>query len=175
MKKTLLGIILLGMICSCGCGYSTRSALPAKWRTISISHFANKIDYTNASKRSLYIPLMEVKVRNGVVRRFQYDGNLKIADENMADLVLTCELVDYVRDVMRYTDNDDPWEYRIRILVNLKLTEGKDGPVVWEENGFAGETSYFVSGAQMKSESTAVDAAVTDLSRRIVERTIENW
>ena len=175
MRRIVSGMVLLGMISLCGCGYSTRSALPARWRTIAIPHFANKIDLANASKRSLYIPLLEVKVRNGVVSRFQYDGNLRVADENVADLVLTGELIDYVRDVLRYTDDEDPLEYRIRISVNLKLTEGKGGPVVWEENGFSGETSYFVSGTQAKSESTAIDAAVTDLSRRIVERLIENW
>lgn len=175
MKKTLLGILLLGIICLSGCGYSTRSALPAKWRMIAIPHFVNKIDLANASKRSLYIPLLEVKVRNGVISRFQYDGNLRVADENMADLVLSGELLDYTREVLRYDDSQNPVEYRIRISVNLTLTEGKGGPVVWAENGFSGETSYFISGAQSKSESAAIDAAVLDLSRRIVERTIENW
>ena len=137
--------------------------------------FANKIDYAAENKRNLYLPLLEVNVRNGIINRFQFDGNLKIAKEPDADLVLAGELVDYTREVLRYTDNNDPLEYRIQIVTNLKLNKGKDGPVVWQENGFVGEATYFVSGPQIKSESAAVDDAVTDLSRRIVERTVENW
>ncbi len=175
MKKIFWSVLSLVLIFGAGCGYTAHSALPAGWQTVYVPPFANKIDYTTDNKRNLYLPLLEVQVRNGVISRFQFDGNLKVAKADDADLVLTGELIDYTRDAVRYTDNNDVLEYRIRIIVNLKLTEGKDGPLVWEEKGFAGESSFFVSGAQAKPESTAVNDAVTDLSRRIVERTIENW
>jgi len=40
---------------------------------------------------------------------------------------------------------------------------------------FTGNTSYFTTGTQAKSEATAVNDALTDLARRIVERTVEQW
>lgn len=174
MKKAFWGICLLAVYLS-GCGYTTRSALPSSWRTIYVPPFANKIDYTNENKRTLYIPLMEVKVREGIVSRFQFDGNLKIAKEATADLILQGELVDYSRGAVRYTDNDDVQEYRIYISVNLKLTEVPSGEVVWEENGFTGEASYFLTGPHARSETLAVNDAITDLARRVIERTVENW
>jgi len=168
-------LVLVAGLGVSGCGYSTRSALPSSWRTICVLQFANKVDYTSESKRSLYLPLLEVKVGSAVISRFQYDGNLKIAKSDTADLVLEGELVDYDRAALRYDNNDNVTEYRVRIVTNLKLTEGKDGEVIWEEQGFAGEASYFASGAQGTSETSAVENAIQDLARRIVERTIENW
>lgn len=158
-----------------GCGYATHSALPADWRTIHVAPFANKIDYSNPSKRNLYLPLLEVKARNAIINRFAFDGSLKIQDAEMADLVLQGQLINYERGALRYTDVYDVQEYRIRVIVNLKLTEGLNGPVIWEEKNFAGEATYFVSGPRAKSEAAALDDALTDLARRTVERTLDNW
>ena len=46
---------------------------------------------------------------------------------------------------------------------------------MWEEKGFIGDATYFTSGTLAKTEDTALDEAVDDLARRIVERTIEWW
>ncbi len=43
------------------------------------------------------------------------------------------------------------------------------------EPSFSGEATYFTVGAQAKSESAALEDALTDLARRVVERVIENW
>ena len=45
----------------------------------------------------------------------------------------------------------------------------------WTESNFVGETTYFTSGSLAKSENVAIQDALTDLARRIVERTIEDW
>ena len=62
-----------------GCGYSTRSNLPTQIKLIYVEPFKNAIAYTTESKRNIYLPLLEVKVKNAVVDRFQFDGNLKIS------------------------------------------------------------------------------------------------
>lgn len=174
--KSNLGcfIIFVGLVIA-GCGYTTRSLLPPQYQTLYIAPFKNKIDYTNEGRRNIYLPLLEVKVQKAVSSRFQFDGNLRLAKEDMADLKLTGELVRYDRDVLRYTDNEDVQEYRVRITVNLVLTDTSTGEVVWTENGFSGEGTYFVTGPSAGSESSAVNAAQLDLARRVVERTIENW
>jgi hypothetical protein len=46
---------------------------------------------------------------------------------------------------------------------------------MWKYDRFIGEATYFVTGAQATSEESAVEEATTDLARRIVERTVENW
>ena len=93
----------------------------------------------------------------------------------MADLALKGELVEFRRDALRYTNNDEVDEYRINIVVNLSLWDKKNDKLSWEEKNFTGSATYFVTGAQAKSEEQAVQDAIKDLSRRIVERVVEQW
>ena len=159
-----------------GCGYSTRSLLPSNLKAIYIQPFKNKVGYTDESVRNLYLPLLEVKITNAVVDRFLFDGNLDIKDEGQADLVLRGELLGFERHPLRYIENtEDVEEYRINIIVSLVLWDTADNEVVWEEPNFVGDTTYFTTGTLVKSEATAVEDALTDLARRIVERTIEDW
>lgn len=165
-----LSFMLIG-----GCGYSTRSTLPANIRTIHIAAFKNKINYsTEKTSTNTYFPLLETKIRQAVADRFLFDGNLRVSDAERSDLTLVGELTRYNREVLRYTDNNDVQEYRIQITVNLKMFN-KSQELLWEESNFIGDTTYFVSGALAKSEATAVEDALVDLARRIVERTVEDW
>ncbi len=158
-----------------GCGYTTQSALPARLKTICVEPFVNNIDYTASDDRQIYFPLLEVKVRNAIIDRFLFDGNLRVAEKDQADLVLSGELIRYERYALRYTDNDDVQEYRVHVIVNLVMKDCRQNEVFWEESGFAGEATYFVSGAMATTESSALEEATVDLARRVVERTIENW
>lgn len=158
-----------------GCGYTTKSTLPANIKTIRIEPFKNNIDFTAEGARNIYLPLLEVKARNEVVKRFLYDGNLKVVDTPNADLVLNGELIQYHRGGLRYTDNDDVQEYRVQVIVSFELTNAHHEEVSWSEPGFTGESTYFVTGALATTEESAVSEAILDLARRIVERTIENW
>jgi hypothetical protein len=166
-----------------GCGYSTRSIISNKYKTICIIPFVNKIDITNqldtASKYKVYKPLLDTDITKEVSSRFLKDGNLKIAPKESADLILKGEVVDFVRDPLRYTDDNDVQEYRLNIRVNISLWNNRDNKLIWEENNFTGEATYFTSyypvASQRISESTAINNAILDLARRIVDRTIEEW
>lgn len=175
--QRLLSIVycLLSVIFLASCGYTTRSTLPASTKTIHVELFKNSISYTTEGRRNIYLPLLEVKVRNAVTDRFLFDGNLKLAEPDQANLVLKGELKNYERTVLRYTDDDDVQEYRVHITVALELWNTRKQEAVWTEPAFVGEATYFVTGASAKSEESAVDGAMNDLARRIVERTVEDW
>jgi len=176
MKKHI-SLILIILICglSPSCGYTTGSTLAAYYKTIHVESFKNSISFTRENQRNIYLPLLEVKVRNAVVDRFMFDGNLKIAESDQATLILKGELKSYQRDGLRYTDNDDVEEYRVRIIVSLEMWDSRKDELVWAEGSFAGEATYFLTGPDATTEDSAVEEAITDLARRIVERTIENW
>ena len=175
--RRLMSIVycLLSMVLLSGCGYTTSSTLPSSIKTIHVEPFKNNIDFAQEGHRNIYLPLLEVKVQNAVINRFLFDGSLKIADAGRADIILKGELISYERTVLRYTDEEDAQEYRIHITVSLELWNTKNQEVSWKESGFVGEATYFVSGSLAKSEESAVDEAITDLARRVVERTIEDW
>ena len=174
MARLFLSILLVLSIA--GCGYTTGSLLPSKYRKIAIEPFQNKVNNLEENTSSgLYVPLLETNVRTAIIDRFLFDGNLHIADPDKADLVMSGDLIGIAQDNLRQDVNQNIQEYRIRIIVSLKLTEAATGKVLWKEPSFAGETTYFLSGSQSQSQSSAIDAALTDLATRVVDRTVENW
>ena len=183
MKEYLRNLIIASLIFITfipGCGYTTRSLLPSNFKSIYVENFKNSInvsaEQTNLRMYRGYRPGMEVDLTKAVKDRYLFDGNLKIANEgDGADLVLKANLVDFKRDALRYDTNDNVEEYRIKLIVNMELTDAKAGKTVWKEKGFAGETTYTTRGSSARSESAAVNDAILDLARRIVERTVEAW
>ncbi|MEK6715440.1 MAG: LptE family protein [Candidatus Omnitrophota bacterium] len=164
-----------------GCGYTTRSFVNPNIKTIYIEPFANKINITSElsenRKYKTYFPLLEVKITRAVVDRFVFDGNLRIGKPDTADVILKGELLDYAKDALRYSSSDNSTieEYRLSLTVNISLIDRKENKLLWEEKAFVGDTTYFTSGSSAKSEETALSNALTDLARRIVARTIEEW
>jgi hypothetical protein len=167
-----------------GCGYTTRSMLYGKYKTIYITPFLNKVDITqesySANKYRIYRPMLETDITKKVINKYLFDGNLRPAKEGQADLVLKGELIEYRKDPLSYTQNsEDVTEYRINIYVKLSLWDTAENKLVWQEDNFNGNYSYFTVDAPGNvvkvSEDTAVTNAVEDLARRIVERTVEQW
>ena len=170
-------IALFIAICfSCfSCGYTTRGTLPGHLRTIYVEPFKNSVAYTTETNRQVYLPLLEVNVRNAVINRYLLDGYLKIADPEKADLILKGELKGFQRDELRTSDNEDVEEYRITITVSLELKDTVKNEIKWTEPSFSGDATYALTGSLAKSESTAIDEAIKDLARRVVERTFDDW
>jgi hypothetical protein len=168
-----------------GCGYTTRSMLYGKYSTIYIAPFLNKVDVTqesySANKYRIYRPMLETEITKKVINRYLFDGNLKPVKEGQADLILKGELVEYRKDPLSYTaGSDDVTEYRINIYVNLVLWDQKENKLMWEEKNFNGNYSYFTQSDANNTnikvpEGTAVNRAIEDLARRIVEHTVEQW
>ena len=157
-----------------------RSLLPASYRTIYVDPFVNKLpvteEPTEARRFVTSLPRLEEDVTNTVINRFIFDGHLRVTPrKGDADLVLTGEIVDFHRQALRLDDAGRVEEYRLNIVANLALRSPKDGELVWEEQGFVGDTAYVVRGTGVTDEPTAVRALLTDFARRIVERTVENW
>ena len=161
------------------CCYSLHS-YTGKYKTVYVTPFQNKINIADEnasySKYMSYYPLLESTITQEIVNRFIFDGSLKIAKEANADVVLKGELVAYNRDSVRYqSDNETTDEYRITITVDMSLYDGKTGELIWQKNNFSADTSYFVSGTRAKTEKEALDAAIKDLARRVVEEFTEAW
>ncbi|MBI2104285.1 MAG: hypothetical protein HYT90_01715 [Candidatus Omnitrophica bacterium] len=162
-----------------GCGYTTRPGIASHLRTVYVKPFVNKIDLTRqASSRErfpIYRHQMEVDLTNEVVRRYQFTGLLRPSSAERADTRLEGELVDFRRDALRYNASQQVEEWRLNIVVDLRFIEQKTQAVLWEETGFTGDTTYFALGANAESESAALSRALTDLARRVVERSVEDW
>ena len=173
---------LLAFICLItftGCGYTTGSLLPANYKNIYIDNFANKIPITDEisdmNRYKTYRPLLEVDVTQVIIDKFIFDGHLRVSQKKDADIIMTGALVDFRREPTKYGYDDNIDQYRMAILIDMETTDTETGKVMWSENNFAGSDYYFTTGAQQKSEQSAITAALDDLARRVVERTIEVW
>lgn len=185
MKKNFISVsriftlLLAFMAFLPGCGYTTRSLLPSNYKSIYVDNFTNSVNVTaeqsNVRMYRGYRPGMEIELTKAVIDKFIFDGNLRAAPEEKADLLLKGSLTDFKRDALRYDANDNVEEYRLKLIVTMELEDQRTGKTVWTEKGFAGETTYRTTGPLAKSDSTAVTDAITDLARRIVERTVEAW
>ncbi|MBF0504209.1 MAG: hypothetical protein HQL14_03805 [Candidatus Omnitrophica bacterium] len=173
MTRLILSILLVLELA--GCGYTTGSLLPPQYRKIAIQPFKNKISYVSENVRSLYVPALETNVRTAVIDRFLFDGHLHIADPDKADLVLQGDLISLDQDSLRIDVNQNVQEYRIHVTISMSLTDTATGKILWTEPSFAGEATYFTTGSQAQTQSQALDAALTDLATRVVERTVESW
>jgi hypothetical protein len=171
MRVLMFFVLLL----HAGCGYSTGSLLPANIKTIAVEPISNEIDFSAEGRRASYIPLLETKVRDALLKRFAFDGRLRVEDSEVSDLTIMAKLIGFEREELRLSEGQDVMEYRIRITLNIQLVNNTTNEVDWQEPSFSGESTYFLTGPQAKSEQQALEEALTDLSRRIVERTIENW
>jgi len=164
-----------------GCGYTTRSLITKDYQTIHVRPFLNKIDITQdtsvARRYKTYSPLLENDITRKVIDQFILDGNLRLTEEEDTDLILEGELIDYRKDPLRYTGTEDSKveEYRISLTVNLKLYSVSRQDYLWEVNNFVGDTTYFTQGSLAKSESSAINEAVGDLARRVVDRVVDIW
>ncbi len=168
-----------------GCGYTTRPGLATNLRTVYVKPFMNKIDFTQLTSTDGRFPLyrhrMEVDLTNEVISRYQFTGLLRPSPADKADCRLEGELIEFRKDPLRYNSSQQVEEWRLNLVVNLKFydqtakDESGSPMLLWDEQHFTGDTTYFALGANARSETAALNSTITDLARRIVERSVENW
>ena len=149
-----------------GCGYTTKAYfLPKHIKSIHIETFENKTGRPN----------IENDLRNKIIARFQDDGILRIASRETADVILGGEVTNYLRQALRYSNNEDVREYRLSITVDFELFDKIKNKVIVKETNFAGDTSFYLTGALAKSESDARVDALDDLAKRILNSVTTIW
>ena len=178
MKKNLFFIIGIFVILY-GCGYTARSVLPGGESLLHVDNFVNKIDITTeVTEEKIYYaykPGMEADITRKVIDRFILDGNFQLKGLKKTQFLLKGQLTDFRREPLRYDASDNVIEYRLSVVVDIEFYDLKEGKIVWREKDFAGESTYRTTGQFTKSENVAMEEAISDLARRIVERAVENW
>jgi len=180
MKKTILLLLLCAFIpVSGGCGYSTKSMLPAGMDTIHVGNFSNEVDPASevSDRRAnfAYRPGLEVDITRAVITGFIRDRHIMIESEKKAKMLLKGSLEDYRFFPLSYDKGDGVVELRIEIVVNLELVDNATGKLMWQQKGFMGQTTYSLTGPNSVTEGEATRRAVNDLADRIVELVVEPW
>ena len=173
MNRFLVALIFL---ITSGCGYTTRGFVYESDKII-IYPVENKIDIASGGRRvSGYVNfpiLIENKLTNELVNKFNVDGHLKVVSQDLGALRLACTVNSYSKEALRYTDSDDIREQRLRLHVHIQLVHSK-GKLL-KDKLVVGESTFFLSGPNQRSEVSAQGDLIDDTARRISEAVLEEW
>ena len=89
--------------------------------------------------------------------------------------MLSAKLVKFDRDPVRYNADDSIQEFRIHVRAAVKFKDLVEDETIWSTKEISGESTYFLSGRLAKSEDEAVEEALEDLVRHVIERILEVW
>lgn len=155
-----------------GCGYTRHAALPQGIKTIYVDTVLNKIPI---EKVYAYVPGLEMDITNAVIRRLHRDGNLKVVDRDKADAILKCDLIGFEQEGVRFTNLERVQEYRLFVVLSVKLINAKTNEMIWEEPNFSGDAEYFVSDIRNLAREEAARKAIDRLAKNLVDRIVEDW
>ncbi|MCF7873624.1 MAG: hypothetical protein K9L84_02680 [Candidatus Omnitrophica bacterium] len=166
-------LLLVFLMTLAGCGYSTKG-YKYKENRIRIKPVINKINITSEDRKysgyTVYPRLIEDRLTNKLVSEFNIQSGLNVVSEPEGALKLECQVTDYKRQTLRYTDSDDPEEQRLRLHVKMKLISSK-GDII-QDKSIVGQASFFLD---KKSEVATQAELIDDTARRITEAVVETW
>ncbi|MCM8813747.1 MAG: LPS assembly lipoprotein LptE [Candidatus Omnitrophica bacterium] len=164
--RVAMGCVLAAVHFFCGCGYTARpNFLPKHISTVYIDTFFNNTDQQG----------LENEFRAALTRMIQQDGNLQLVDRERAAAVIQGRMAAYTRQPLRYNDDETVREYRVVVVVDFEFIDQVNKQPVVQEKNFAGDAAYYLSGSLAGSEASAREAAVQDLSRRLLNRVFTLW
>jgi hypothetical protein len=166
----ILGLVMAMAVS--GCGYTRKTVLPRNMKTIYVETVKNKL---NAETLYAYQPGLEMNITNAVIQRLQMDGTLKVVEQKKADTILKTDLLSLDQEGLRFNSLEGVSQYRLYMVVRLKLVDAKTGDLIWEEPNFSGGTEYYVTTVTSIGEQKASVDAVRNLAYNIADRIVEDW
>ena len=172
MKKIIP--VLLMLVFLSACGMELKSSLPEHIKNIAIPTFTNK-----TMKYGI-----ETKLTDAVIRQFLVDGRLSVVDKDKADAVLEGVISRYLLEPMAYDANNVVIQYRLKMVIDIKLLDVKENKILWVQEQVGGitggSTTFYVSGTTgfvetIETEYDAQSRVFDKVASDIVNRTIYGW
>lgn len=168
----LVWTVVCGLLLT-GCGYTTAGFFYAE-NKIFISPVINKVDITSENRSysnyTTFPILIEKRLTNLIIAKFNRDGHLKVVNTGEEALTLACVVRRYEKEGLRYDNQEDVEEQRLRLHVEMILRDSQKKELKNKE--VVGETTYYLSA---KSEESAQEDLIEDAARRILEAVVEEW
>jgi len=151
-----------------GCAYTFESALPSHIRTVRVDVFENRTGY----------PRLEAELARALVREFQADGTL-VPGGRFADSVVKGTLVKVGRSVLQEDEFDDVVTGQVTVAAVVTFEDSAGGGALLAAERVTSADARRSEGvfrlATGGTEEGAFGAALRELARNIVRRTVEAW
>ncbi len=165
-------VVLAGLLVACllvGCGYYGTSSRTAKdIKSLHVPFFENLTTEPN----------LEITVTERIINNLIFDNTLDVvSDENSADAVLTGEIVEFINRPFSFNSELNAEEYHVVVKVNISLFNRRTNEPIWSNQVISGDGSYFVDVADEDTQTfdAAVDEAITEITERILNLTVQDW
>lgn len=146
-----------------GCGaYTTSARLPSHLTTVYIETFENK---TNEF-------LLPQRIAEGLVTRFQEEGDLRVTTSPSADAMLAGTILRYVEEPLTYIGGGDVLQRKVRILVDVRFVDQVKDDVIWEMERME---RWAVYDSQTEEEEDGIQRAVEKLAEDIINLALKGW
>lgn len=163
---------LVAMMALSGCGYTRKTVLPRNIKKIYVETVKNKLEVEDIYA---YQQGLEMDITNAVIRKLQQDGTVKVVEQKNADAILKTDLLAFEQEGLRFDQLEEVKEYRLFIVVKLRLVDAKTGDLIWEEPNFTGDKEYYVTSVTSIGEQKAAVDVVERLAFNIANRIVEDW
>ena len=165
MSRSLCVALIL-LLAGCA-GYRLGPTLSAEYRSVAVPMFRNKT----------YKPQIEAQITNGIIKRFQADGTLRVDSVANADVVLSGNIIGYHRNQLRSrsAETGTPREYRINIEVKIEARERVTGKIVVAPITVTGSADTFIGNDLQSAEEQVLPLIAEDLARQVVTLLAEKW
>ena len=168
MSSHVRYVTALGCALTLGCaGYHLGPVSNPGYKSVAVPMFKN---------RTLK-PQLEAQVTNGVIKRLQADGTLRVESAENADIILAGEIVRYRRDPLRSVreETNKPREYRISIEARIEAHDRVSGNTVLKSTVVTGRAETFIGTDQQSAEYQLLPLIADDLAKRVVTLLVERW
>ena len=124
-------------------------------------------------------PDVERVLTTALVDEFINTPSLRIVKSGEGEATLLGSIRSYALTPISFDSSDVTQEYRLTLVVELKLVAGEKGRVLWKREGLSDYEDFKVTAlnvdATKAAEREALKKMVKDMARLIKEQMVENF
>jgi hypothetical protein len=162
MKRVALA--LFTAILATGCtGYRTRFEVPPHLKTFSVATFTNRTLERN----------VDMEFTQALIKEINAKTSLKVAPEDQADLVITGEIDELARHLVRRKSRGLKSEVRRVLYVNVNMMDRSQDRPFFEGTRITRRAEYRLNRGETRRQ--AREEGIRELARRVVSLAFERW
>ena len=125
---------------------------------------------------------MEEKLTDQVIKKFLVDGTLKVETKGAAQAVVEGKILRYLLIPLVYDVNNLVEEYKMVLVLNLRMVDLETRQVIWEEEKasavelfYTSYSSEAVARGSAETEEEVRERLVQKTAEKVVERVVRGW